>query len=232
LTAASSKENQYDWTAQSGYQARPRYPQDRIAIASVISSSLWVFWLGSLVGFVLSIIALARHRKMPEPSASRRWAMTALGLSMLGCGSLEIRPIQNHFRDSAAQASLIDLANVLQANQLSGSFTFPYSSGGAPTWTLSDGSNVKIVAPGTESRNFKTVSAEVWDWSPTQSSLFNSSCGLTVYAAAMSATGACEYMLESGTPKFAFSIPSRNEPCTADIARDVSTWGTTAKPAR
>jgi hypothetical protein len=154
---------------------------------------------------------------------SRRWARTGILLGLIGVATFSIfvapplvSTLRHHFEDDAARATLTDFVTTLRKEGRSG---FPTSSGDRDSWMLPVGSDVVVVGPGSESRDFKEVSAEVWnlwlDPSPDH--------GVTVYAAVLSGTGSCFYLRQNHNVAYEIE-PSGAGTCTADDARSNSNW--------
>jgi hypothetical protein len=212
---------------QSDDTSSPRRPKDRLAVASVVLSSLWLWWIGSVMGLVLGLVALVRHGSRPDPRASLRWATTGIGLGLLGLATFAVTfgpPItthlRRHFEDSAAQSSIADLLQVLRDEDPTGSTGYPTAAATTSRWTVPGGSAVEIVGPGTASTGFKKVSVEVWNLSvPSVPGL-----GGTVYAAVLSGSGACFFLKENASPSYTETEPTLAAPCAADTARDITTW--------
>jgi Domain of unknown function (DUF4190) len=213
-----------DWTQDF---APSRLPRDRLAVASVVLASLWLWWLGSLAGLVLGIVALVRARARPEPSMSRRWARTGIVLGSIGVltfGTFVAPPLvsglRHRFEDSATRATLADFVTTLKHGENAHGGGFPTGSGGAESWTVPGGSDVVVVGPGTQSRDYKEVSAEVWelwlDAAPDH--------GVTVYAAVLSGSGTCFYLRDTVSVAYE-TQPFGASRCTADDARGISSWG-------
>jgi hypothetical protein len=216
------------WPRQPEATLPPRRPHDRLAVASVVLSSLWLWWVGSLVGIVLGLVALIRHRSRPDPRASLRWASAGIALGVLGVAtfSLSFGPpimtsLRHHFEDSAAQASLGDLQQALRKQRPTVAAGYPTSSASVSPWTIVGGTAVEIVGPGTASTGFKKVSVEVWN----VSSPSPTGDGDTLYAAVLSGSSVCFYLKDDATPSYSEGTSSRAAPCSADAARSITTWG-------
>ena len=201
-----------------------RLPRDRLAVASVVLSSLWLWWAGSVLGLVLGVIALARARTQPQPLTSRRWALTGIALGLVGVITFAtfVAPrlsttLRHHFEDTAAHATLADLVTDLKTENASKG-GFPVTLGTTP-WRLPGDSDVVVVSPNTSSRTFKMVSAEVWDLRVAPGR------GATVYAAVLSGTGTCFYLRERQVVEYALQRFGAGS-CTGDSARDISKWST------
>ena len=213
-----------DWTRDV---PSSRWPRDRLAVASVILASLWLWWVGSVAGLVLGIVALARARTRPEPMISRRWARTGIVLGLIGVITFStfvapplITTLRHRFEDDAARATLTDFVTTLRKEDNSHPGGFPTSLGAKDSWLLPGSSDIVVVGPGSESRDFKKVSAEVWnlwlDPSPDH--------GVTVYAAVLSGTGSCFYLRQNHNVAYEIE-PFGAGTCTADDARSNSNWG-------
>ena len=208
------------------YRDPPRFPHDRLAVASVILSSSWLWFAGSLAGLVLGLVAWKRHGSRPQPLTSRRWALTGVSLGAIGMfifGTVVAPPmfrsIARRTDDAAARASLADLVSAINSSTGQNLHTSPNSF--AP-WRLPGGSGVVVVGPGTTSTGFKTVSAEVWDlWLPAPPT-----GRATIYAAVLSSSGTCFYLRDSNSVEYAQRSPL-SEPCSGDDARGISDWSTT-----
>jgi Domain of unknown function (DUF4190) len=206
--------------------ATSRFPRDRLAVASVILASLWLWWVGSVAGLVLGIVALARARTRPEPLTSRRWARTGIVLGLIGVVTFAafvapplITNLRHHFEDTAARATLADFVTTLKNEDNPHLGGFPTSLGAAESWLLPGGSGIVVVSPGTSSSGYKKVSAEVWDlWlDPAPNH------GVTVYAAVLSGSGSCFYLRENDNVAYEIE-PFGAGTCTADHARSSSNW--------
>jgi hypothetical protein len=213
-----------DWTRDF---SPSRFPRDRLAVASVVLAALWLWWLGSLAGLVLGIVALLRARTRPEPLTSRRWAGTGIVLGSIGVltfATFAARPLvaglSHHFDDSATRATLADFVTTLEQEEKAQGGSFPTAWGSGEPWMVPGGSHVVVVGPGTPSRDYKEVSAEVWalrfDAAPDH--------GGTVYAAVLSGTGTCFYLRDTGSVSYE-TEPFGAARCTADDARGLSGWG-------
>jgi hypothetical protein len=212
-----------DWTRD---RAPSRFPRDRLAVASVVLAALWLWWLGSLVGLVLGIVALVRARTRPEPLTSRRWAGTGILLGSIGVLTFAIfvapplvPGLRHHFEDSATRATLADFVTTLEYEENAQGGGFPTAWGSGQPWMVPGGSHVFVVGPGTPSRDYKEVSAEVWavrDAAPDP--------GGTVYGAVLSGSGTCFYLRDTGSVAYE-TQPSGASRCTADDARGLSSWG-------
>ena len=211
-----------DWASDHRRVSRPR---DRMAVASVVLSSLWLWWVGSLVGLVLGLVALARARRGPHPFTSRRWAWTGITLGLIGVFTFSVfvaPPLfsrtRHHFQDRTARASLADFVTTLHEENAR-SQGFPVVPVSTAPWKLAGGSGVVVVGPETSSTDDKTVSAEVWDlWATPEPTH-----GATVYASVLSGTGTCFYLKQTRNSEFA-TVPSDGVGCTADSARGITDW--------
>jgi len=220
MTAWSNVDS--DWAADLRRGSRPR---DRVAVASVVLSSLWLWWVGSVIGLVLGLVALARARRGPYPYTSRRWAWTGVTLGLIGIFTFSVfvaPPLfsrtRRHFEDRAARASLVDFVTILHEENGLGE-GFPVVPGFAAPWMLPGGSGVVVVGPETSSTDDKTVSAEVWDlWATSEPHH-----GATVYASVLSGSGTCFYLKQTRNSEYA-TVPSDGVGCTADSARGITDW--------
>jgi hypothetical protein len=206
--------------------APSRLPRDRLAVASVVLAALWLWWLGSLAGLVLGIVALVRARTRPEPLTSRRWAGTGILLGSIGVLTFAtfvapplVSGLRHRLEDSATRATLADFVTTLKLDN-AGRGGFPTASGGGESWMVPGGSDVVVVGPGTASRDYKEISAEVWDLSPDSAP----DHGLTVYAAVLSGTGTCFFLRDTVSVEYE-TQPFGASRCTADDARGMTTWG-------
>jgi hypothetical protein len=213
-----------DWTRDF---APSRFPRDRIAVASVVLAALWLWWLGSLAGLVLGIVALLRARTRPEPLTSRRWAGTGILLGAIGVLTFAtfvapslVPGLRHRLEDSATRATLADFVTTLKQGENAHRGGFPTASAGGASWMVPGGSHIVVVGPDTPSRDYKEVSAEVWAlWlgsSPDH--------GVTVYAAVLSGSGTCFYLRDTVTVAYE-TEPLGASRCTADDARGLSNWG-------
>ena len=217
------------WTSD---HAPTRFPRDPLAVAAVVLASVWLWWVGSVMGLVLGAVALHRAPSRPWPQASRRWARTAVMLGLIGIATFSLfvapplfRHISRNLDDSAARASLSDLASYLQ-NHKARAGVVDSEGGGVGAWTLPGGSDVEVVSPGSLSTGYKMVSAEVWDlWAKPLPSH-----GASVYAAVLSGTGTCFYLRVTTGSEYA-SEQLADRTCTADNARDISDWSATSGTA-
>lgn len=206
-----------------------RFPEDRLAVAAVLLTSMWLWWVGTIVGSALAIACLVRRHRRPDPRGSRRWAGTALVLGAVGIVTYvplglpptvaAVERIRVHFEDAAAKSSLIDLVDTYSIRGSAGTSGFPIASAGQ--WTLSGGSDVRVVLPQTTSTGDKVVSAETWGISD----LGSGPVGSTLYAAVLSASGTCFFIDATGSEVLVYAEGAAPS-CSADFARDVTDWAT------
>ena len=213
--------SEFDLHWYSDFEAVWR-PHDRLAVASVVLSSLWLWWIGSVVGVVLGVVALCRAPAQPHPYTSRRWAQAGIVTGLIGVltFALFVAPtlfpaLGRRFADDEARATLADLASTLTPGSPGG---FADSGAGAIRWTLPGHPDVTVVGPGTQSHNAKTVSAEVWGAGQGEPGT-----GAAVYAAVLSNTGTCFFSRQTRVVQYAKRDNSLGS-CTADQARTAGPW--------
>jgi hypothetical protein len=217
---ADTSELDLRWDAADVETAR--LPRDRVAVASVVLSSLWLWWVGSVAGLVLGIVALRRAPAQPHPYTSRRWAWAGIVTGLIGVltFSLFVAPILfpalgRRFADSEARATLADLSSTVAPGSANG---FADAAAGANPWTLPGHPDVTVVGPGVPSADAKTVSTEVWG-----AGQGKPGTGVAVYAAVLSKSGTCFFLRQTATAQYA-SAGETLGACTADQARTVGPW--------
>ncbi len=208
-----------------GLAREPTAPSDGLAVAAVMLTSVWLWWVGTFVGTAIAIYVLVRSRRRVDPASSRRWGTAALVLGAVGIVTFAMAAsaawprISKHNDDSAAKASLLDVARVYDHGNPFAPGAFAAASGNE--WTVPGGSSVHVISPLATSTGYKSVSAEVWQVTSTSGRPF----GAELYAAVLSSSGACFFMRDQGAPSYlSFATLFPPESCSADSARDITDW--------
>ena len=200
---------------------------DGIVVAALLLTTSWIFWIGTFVGSVLAVVALVRSAHQTTPRISRIWAATALTFGCVGIltspwGYLTIvKPIISHQENLAARASIADVISAYSGPSRNNQGNFPTAPEHAIPWELPGYGGLFVLGPQVASRDYKHVSAEVWNVS------FNNGqvIATTLYLAVHSATHECFFARDTkGVVTTIATNDSDGYTCSGQIGRTQIDW--------